>query len=153
MLSIKIKRINNRFSDLPLPVYSSEGSAGMDIYAAIDEPEIIMPGGVALIPTAISIALENGFECQVRSRSGLAIKHGIFALNSPGTIDSDYRGEIKVILANFGKLPFEIKRGDRIAQLVVARYEKVNWILVDNLPETERGDGGFGSTGFNHSNC
>jgi dUTP pyrophosphatase len=150
MLNIKIKRINDKFSDLPLPNYSSEGSAGMDIYAAVEKPEIIEPGGVALIPTALSIALDDGFECQVRSRSGLAIKHGIFALNSPGTIDSDYRGEIKIILANFGKIPFVINRGDRIAQLVVARYEKVKWELVEELPKTIRGEGGFGSTGLNN---
>jgi len=150
MLNIKIKKIGNKFSDLPLPNYSSEGSAGMDIYAAVDQPEIIEPGGIALIPTALSIALDDGFECQVRSRSGLAIKHGIFALNSPGTIDSDYRGEIKIILANFGKQPFVINRGDRIAQLVVARYEKVKWELVDILPDTMRGEGGFGSTGLNN---
>ncbi|MCX7736417.1 MAG: dUTP diphosphatase [Candidatus Kapabacteria bacterium] len=150
MLNIKIKRIDDRFNDLPLPNYSSEGSAGMDIYAAVEQPEIIEPGGVALIPTALSIALEDGYECQVRSRSGLAIKNGIFALNSPGTIDSDYRGEIKIILANFGKEPFVINRGDRIAQLVVARYEKVKWDLVEELPNTKRGEGGFGSTGLNN---
>lgn len=150
MLNIKIKRTNDKFSDLPLPNYSSVGSAGMDIYAAVEQPEIIEPGGVALIPTALSIALDDGFECQVRSRSGLAIKYGVFALNSPGTIDSDYRGEIKIILANFGKLPFIVNRGDRIAQLVVARYEKVKWELVELLPETKRGEGGFGSTGLNN---
>ncbi len=149
MLNIKIKRIGDRFNDLPLPGYSSEGSAGMDIHAAIEHSEIIEPGGIALIPTALSIALEDGYECQVRSRSGLAIKHGIFALNSPGTIDSDYRGEIKIILANFGKEPFIINRGDRIAQLVVARYEKISWNLVSDLPGTGRGEGGFGSTGLN----
>lgn len=150
MLRIKIKRTDIRFLDLPLPNYSSEGSAGMDIYAAVEQPEVIEPGAIALIPTGLSIALDDGYECQVRSRSGLAIKHGIFALNSPGTIDSDYRGEIKIILANFGKLPFVISRGDRIAQLVVARYEKVKWELTDELPNTARGEGGFGSTGLNN---
>jgi len=148
MINVKIIRLNDKYDDLPLPDYATGGSAGMDILAAVDEPVIIQTGGVALIPTSVAIALEPGYECQVRSRSGLAIKHGIFALNSPGTIDSDYRGEIKIILANFGKEDFEIKRGDRIAQLVVARYEKVNWEEVDTLPESVRGEGGFGSTGI-----
>ncbi len=123
----------------------------MDVFAAVEEPVIIKTGGVSLISTSLAIALEPGYECQVRSRSGLAIKHGIFALNAPGTIDSDYRGEIKIILANFGKDDFIINRGDRIAQLVVAKYEKVNWEKVDELPLSERGGGGFGSTGIKES--
>ena len=147
-LKIKLTRLDKNFEDLPLPHYASEGSAGMDVYAAVDEPVIIPAGGISLIPTALAMALEQGFECQVRSRSGLAVKHGIFALNSPGTIDSDYRGELKVILANFGKEPFIINRGDRIAQLIVARYENINWEVVEELPVTVRGDGGFGSTGI-----
>jgi dUTP pyrophosphatase len=146
-MQVKIIRLNTEFNDLPLPVYTTSGSAGMDIVAAIKDDVIIPPGGIELIPTGLAIALEHGFECQVRSRSGLAAKSGIFALNSPGTIDSDYRGEIKVILANFSKVPFTIRRGDRIAQLVVARYEKVEWSLEKELPDTERGEGGFGSTG------
>ena len=150
-LKINITRLDNSFSDLSLPVYASGGSAGMDVLAAISMPVTIEPGGIALIPTSLAIALEDGYECQVRSRSGLAIKHGIFALNAPGTIDSDYRGEVKIILANFGKEPFTIERGDRIAQLVVARYEKVDWELSEKLPETQRGEGGFGSTGFKNS--
>ncbi len=101
-----------------------------------------------LIPTSLAIALEDGYECQVRSRSGLSAKYGIFALNAPGTIDSDYRGEIKVILANFGKNKFVVSRGDRIAQLVFAKYERVEWIPADNLENTLRGAGGFGSTGI-----
>jgi len=149
-LKIKLTRLNTVFDDLPLPHYASEGSAGMDIYAAVDEPVFIVPGGISLIPTSLAIALEQGFECQLRSRSGLAMKYGIFALNSPGTIDSDYRGEIKIILANFGKEPFPINRGDRIAQLIVARYEKISWEIVDALPNTVRGEGGFGSTGINN---
>jgi dUTP pyrophosphatase len=149
---VKITRLDNSYDDLPLPVYSSEGSAGMDIVAALSVPVVIPAGGIVLIPTSLAIALEPGFECQVRSRSGLAIKHGIFALNSPGTIDSDYRGEIKIILANFSKENFTVNRGDRIAQLVVARYEKVNWETVAQLPDTSRGDGGFGSTGINSIN-
>ena len=123
----------------------------MDVFAAIEEPVIIKTGEVSLIPTLLAIALEPGYECQVRSRSGLAIKHGIFALNAPGTIDSDYRGEIKIILANFGKEDFIINRGDRIAQLVVAKYENVKWEQVEELPNSERGGGGFGSTGIKES--
>jgi dUTP pyrophosphatase len=119
----------------------------MDVYAAILEPIIIEPFSTVLVPTNLAIELEIGYECQVRSRSGLAIKHGIFALNAPGTIDSDYRGEIKVILSNFNKEPFTILRGDRIAQLVFAKYETAELIEVTSLKETERGTGGFGSTG------
>lgn len=145
---MNISRTSHDFLDLPLPMYSTSGSAGMDVHAALSEPMTIPPGGVAMIPTALSIALPAGLECQVRSRSGLAAKHGVFTLNSPGTIDSDYRGEIKVILANFGGAPFTINRGDRIAQLVVARYETVQWNEVSSLDETERGTGGFGSTGI-----
>ncbi len=135
---------------MPLPKYATNGSAGMDIYAAVNEPVVIAPGSVVLVPTSLAISLEHGFECQVRSRSGLAIKNAVFALNSPGTIDSDYRGEIKIILANFGKEPFIIQRGDRIAQLIVAKYEKIDWEFVNELPESERGEGGFGSTGVKH---
>ncbi len=145
---MNISRTSQDFLDLPLPMYSTSGSAGMDVHAALSEPMTIPPGGVAMIPTALSIALPAGLECQVRSRSGLAAKHGVFTLNSPGTIDSDYRGEIKVILANFGAAPFTVNRGDRIAQLVVARYETVQWNEVSSLDETERGAGGFGSTGI-----
>lgn len=146
-MNVKITRINQLFNDLPLPTYSTDGSAGMDIHAAIEENLTIPAGDVVLVPTNLAIALSAGFECQVRSRSGLAAKNGIFALNAPGTIDSDYRGEIKVILANFSKNDFVINRGDRIAQLVIARYEKIDWETVDALPDTARGEGGFGSTG------
>lgn len=147
-MKILVKRLNKEFEDLPLPQYQTSGSAGMDIFAAIDEPIIINPKETVLVPTSISIALPDGYEAQVRSRSGLAAKYGVFALNSPGTIDSDYRGEIKVILSNFGNQPFTINRGDRIAQLVIARYEKAEFELVDELPDTFRNDGGFGSTGI-----
>jgi dUTP pyrophosphatase len=147
---IKITRLDENFNDVPLPKYATEGSAGMDIHAALNEPMFIAPGEVVMVPTSLAIALEPGYECQVRSRSGLAAKSGIFALNAPGTIDSDYRGEVKIILANFSKVPFKIERGDRIAQLVIARYEKINWEIVEELPSTERGSGGFGSTGINH---
>ena len=146
-LEIKITRLDDKFSDLPLPSYMTEGSAGMDVYAAIENDIVIKPQGTILVPTSLAIALPIGYECQVRSRSGLALKHGIFALNAPGTIDSDYRGEIGVILSNFSQNDFSIKRGDRIAQLVVAKYERVNWERVDSLDETERAGGGFGSSG------
>lgn len=144
---VKIIRINKEFNDLPLPQYATDGSAGMDIYAAVDEPVIIEPLSTVLIPTNIAIELETGYECQVRSRSGLAIKHGLFALNAPGTIDSDYRGEIKIILSNFGKELYTVNRGDRIAQIVFAKYERASLIEVPYLTETSRGSGGFGSTG------
>jgi len=146
-MNISIKRINEEFGSIPLPHYATDGSAGMDVYATVDKPMEISPGAIAMVPTNLSIALPKGYECQVRSRSGLAAKNGIFALNAPGTIDSDYRGEIKVILANFGKEPFVIHTGDRIAQLVIAQYESITWKEVDSLDETARGDGGFGSTG------
>lgn len=147
-MKVQITRLSEKFDDIPLPDYQSEGSAGMDIRAAIEEPLTIPPGGIVLVPTNLAIALPMGYECQVRTRSGLALRHGIFALNSPGTIDSDYRGEIRIILANFGKEPFVINRGDRIAQLVVARYERIEWVETKGLPETARGAGGFGSTGI-----
>lgn len=146
-MEVKITRINNNSTDLPLPKYATEGSAGMDIYADVSEDYEIKPHATAMLPTGIAIALPEGYECQVRSRSGLAAKHGIFALNAPGTIDSDYRGEIKVILSNFSSESYFIKRGERIAQLVIAKYERINWQLSENLDETQRGDGGFGSTG------
>lgn len=130
-----------------MPAYATEGSAGMDLFAAVD-PELVIPAGeTVLVPTGYSIELPEGFEAQVRPRSGLAIKHSIGILNSPGTIDSDYRGEIKVILTNFGKNPFTIRRGDRIAQLIVQRYARVDWEEVESLRETARGAGGFGHTG------
>lgn len=144
---ISISRTHQITRDIPLPSYATTGSAGMDLYAAIDAPLVIDPGKVALVPTGIAIALPIGYEAQVRSRSGLAARNGIFALNAPGTIDSDYRGEVKVILANFGAEPFSIQRGDRIAQLVVAQYEVIQWQEVEQLDETTRGAGGFGSTG------
>ncbi len=146
-LKIEITRLKDTFEDLPLPSYKTSGSAGMDVYAAIENSIILHPGHTVLVPTNLAIALPEGFECQVRSRSGLALKNGVFALNAPGTIDSDYRGEIGVILSNFAKEAFTIRRGDRIAQLVIARYEQAEWNIVNSLEETERGAGGFGSTG------
>lgn len=133
--------------DLPLPEYATAMSAGMDLRAAIAEPLEIAPGGRALVPTGIAIALPAGYEAQVRPRSGLALKHGITVLNTPGTVDADYRGEIGVVLANFGRLSFTVTRGMRIAQMVVAPFARVSWEAVEALPESGRGVGGFGSTG------
>jgi dUTP pyrophosphatase len=122
-------------------------AAGMDLVAAVEADTVIAPGQRKLIPTGICIALPPGFEAQVRPRSGLAINHGIGLLNAPGTIDADYRGEIKVIVANFGEDPFVVKRGDRIAQMVIQRVACGEWVAVDDLPPSERNDGGFGHTG------
>jgi dUTP pyrophosphatase len=133
---------------LPLPSYATEGSAGLDLLAAIDAPVDIAPGARALIPCGIAIALDAGIEAQVRPRSGLALKHGITVLNAPGTIDSDYRGEVKATLINHGQIPFRVERGMKIAQLVVARYESVQLVELSVLPESARGSGGFGSTGL-----
>lgn len=133
---------------LPLPSYATEGSAGLDLLAAIAEPVDITPGARALIPCGIAIALEPGYEAQVRPRSGLAVKHGITVLNAPGTVDCDYRGEVKAALINHGQTPFRVERGMKIAQLVVARYEHVQLAEVSELPASGRGEGGFGSTGL-----
>jgi dUTP pyrophosphatase len=132
---------------LQLPSYATAGSAGMDLTAALEEAIEIGAGERALIPTGLSIALPEGFEAQIRPRSGLAVKHGITVLNTPGTIDADYRGEIKVILINHGQAAFTVERGMRIAQMVVERFEHVKWDVVSTLDDTERGEGGFGSTG------
>lgn len=140
-----VKIVNS--SGQPLPAYATELSAGMDLRASLDAPVILAPLQRALIPTGLFIALPPGFEAQVRPRSGLAAKHGITVLNTPGTIDADYRGEIKVILVNLSDSPFEIVPGERIAQMVVARHERVEWAEVEALDETARGEGGFGSTG------
>lgn len=134
-------------ADLPLPSYQTDGSAGVDLFAAVKEPITLQPGERALIPTGIRIALPPGYEAQVRPRSGLAIRHGISMVNAPGTIDSDYRGEVQVILINLGQEPFTIRRGERIAQMVIAPVMRVEWEVVENLPPTARGDGGFGHTG------
>lgn len=137
------------FEGLSLPAYETTGSAGMDVRAAVPEndPMVLMPGARAMVPTGLSAAIPEGYEIQVRPRSGLAAKHGLTCLNTPGTIDSDYRGEIKVILINLGDAPFTIARGERIAQLVLAPVTQLGWKEVDSLDETSRGDGGFGSTG------
>jgi dUTP pyrophosphatase len=133
--------------DLPLPAYASVNAAGVDLLAAIAQPLELAPGARTLIPTGIAIALPAGYEAQVRPRSGLALKHGIGLLNSPGTIDADYRGEIGVILINHGESAFAIARGDRIAQLVVAPVTRLAWAESDTLPDSARGAKGFGSTG------
>lgn len=132
---------------LKLPSYETDQSAGMDLSAALEEAFELAPGERALIPTGLSIALPKGYEAQVRPRSGLAVKNGVTVLNTPGTIDADYRGEIKVILINHGQEPFTIERGMRIAQMVIAKHEQIEWEVVESLDETERGEGGFGSTG------
>ena len=135
--------------DLPLPAYETEQAAGMDLRAAVpeDAPVTLRPGGRTAIPTGLCIALPDGFEAQVRPRSGLALRHGVAPLNSPGTVDADYRGEIKVILINHGEEAFVIRRGERIAQMVVAPVTRVTWREAETLSETVRGAGGFGSTG------
>ena len=144
MTRVEIKRLPNN-DDLPLPTYETAGSAGMDLRAA--ESITLKPGARHLVPTGLSIALPHGFEAQVRPRSGLAVKHGVTVLNSPGTIDSDYRGEVKVPLINHGQEDFFITRGDRIAQMVLAPVTQVSWTEVSVLDETARGTGGFGSSG------
>lgn len=142
---LKVKVINRSRFDLPR--YATPLSAGMDVRANIDEAVVLRPLERAMIPTGLSIELPEGYEMQIRPRSGLAAKHGITVLNSPGTIDADYRGEIRVILVNLSNEEFRIEAGERIAQMVVARHEQVEWELTDELAESERGEGGFGSTG------
>ncbi|MDG1252799.1 MAG: dUTP diphosphatase [Schleiferiaceae bacterium] len=142
---MKISVINR--SNNPLPEFATTGSAGMDLRAHLDSVITLSPGERRLIPTGLHLALPPGWEAQVRPRSGLAYKHGVTVLNSPGTIDADYRGDVGVILINHGHEPFDVAPGDRIAQLVVARYERFDWQTVENLDETQRGDGGFGHSG------
>ena len=142
---MQVKIVNK--SAFPLPQYATALSAGMDLKANLSEPVILAPLERAMIPTGLFIELPEGFEAQVRPRSGLAAKHGISVLNAPGTIDADYRGEVKVILVNLSNEPFIVNPGERIAQMVVARHEKVEWQETDQLGETARGEGGFGSTG------
>ena len=146
-INIKIQRIDNNFNDIPIPEYATEGSSGLDLRAAVESEQIISAGSVALVSTNLRVEIPNGYEIQIRPRSGLAAKHSIGVLNSPGTIDSDYRGEIKIILFNFGKEDFVIQRGDRIAQMVLSKVIKMNLITSDNLSKTSRGSGGFGHTG------
>lgn len=146
-LTLNIKRISHDFDDIELPYYATAGSAGMDIRAAVHNEVILKSGKTILVPTNISVELPEGFEIQVRPRSGLAINHSIGILNSPGTIDSDYRGEIKIILFNFGEEDFIIKRGDRIAQLIISKVYRAVLNEIAELNNTDRGSGGFGHTG------
>jgi dUTP pyrophosphatase len=145
-LVVHITQLKNS-EGLPIPHYQTEHAAGVDVYAAVDNEVVLGAGKWKLIPTGMSVAIPEGYEGQVRPRSGLALKHGIGMLNAPGTIDADYRGEIGVILFNFSDTPFKIQRGDRIAQLVIAKIEKAKFVEVDTLSETARGMGGFGHTG------
>lgn len=147
-VSIEIRRLAHG-GDLPLPAYETDGAAGMDLRAALTDGALTLDarGGRALVPTGIAIALPAGYEAQVRPRSGMALKHGVTVLNTPGTVDADYRGEVGVILINHGEEPFLISHGDRIAQMVVAKVARGNWQERDALAETRRGAGGFGSTG------
>jgi dUTP pyrophosphatase len=147
MTSVPIVRLPHG-TDLDLPAYATEHAAGLDLMAAIAEPMAIPVGKRAMVPTGIAVALPIGFEAQVRPRSGLAAKNGVTVLNSPGTIDADYRGEIKVILINFGETDFLVEPKSRIAQLIVAPVLQIRWDEVETLPQTARGDGGFGSTGL-----
>lgn len=145
-LVVHITQLKNS-EGLPIPHYQTEHSAGMDLYAAVDKETVIAPGAWKLVPTGLAVAIPEGYEGQVRPRSGLALKHGIGLLNSPGTIDADYRGEVGIILFNFSDKPFIIQRGDRIAQLIFAKVEKAQIVKVEELSETRRGAGGFGHTG------
>ncbi|MBL0174880.1 MAG: dUTP diphosphatase [Ignavibacteria bacterium] len=144
---IRVMRVRPGYGDVPLPAYATEHAAGADLRAAIDDPVTLQPGEIKAIPTNIAIELPEHLEAQVRPRSGLALKHGITLPNTPGTIDADYRGEIKVIMANIGREPFVVTRGDRIAQLVVAPVVHARWLEAETLNETARGDGGFGHSG------
>lgn len=144
---LRVRRVREADADLPLPSPQTSGSAGMDLRAAVTTPLTLGPGDRALVPTGLAIAVPHGWEAQVRPRSGLALRHGVTLLNTPGTIDSDYRGEVSVIAINLGREPFTIERGDRIAQLVLARHGVVQVELVDELDDTARGGGGFGHTG------
>jgi dUTP pyrophosphatase len=146
-MRVEVQRLPHA-RDLPLPAYATEGAAGLDLVAAIDDEVVLPPGRHAAIPTGIALALPAGAEGQVRPRSGLALKHGVTVLNAPGTIDSDYRGEVTAILINHGATPFKIVRGMKIAQLIVAAHARVEWSEVTALSSTVRGTGGFGSTGL-----
>ncbi|HEY4164336.1 MAG TPA: dUTP diphosphatase, partial [Dongiaceae bacterium] len=150
-VNVAVTRLDHG-QNLPLPSYATSGSAGMDLLAAVGAEVTLAPGERALVPTGIAIALPTGFEAQIRPRSGLALKFGVTTLNTPGTIDADYRGEVGVILINHGQAPFAIKRGDRIAQLILAPVTRLQWTERETLDETERGKGGFGSTGQSTTN-
>jgi len=146
VIKLKIKQEEGA-KDLPLPRYSTKGSSGMDIYAALKTEMVLKPGEIKLVPAGFYLSIPEGYEAQIRPRSGLALKHGITLPNSPGTIDSDFRGLVSVILTNLGKKPYVIKRGDRIAQMVISKTTAAELELSEELDETERASGGFGSTG------
>jgi dUTP pyrophosphatase len=150
-VEVRIRQREN-CRDMPLPAYMSEHASGMDLFAAVEAEEIIESGRWKRIPTGISLALPEGYEAQIRPRSGLAMKHGIGLVNSPGTIDSDYRGEIGILLINHGSEPFTVCRGDRIAQMVISPVFRADWVEVEVLPESQRSTGGFGHTGLNGRN-
>lgn len=145
-MEVFIKRLHS--SDLPLPQYMTPGASGVDLYAANTEPAAIAPGGIKLIPTGLAVSIPEGFEAQIRPRSGLALKHGLTLLNTPGTIDADYRGEIMLIVINLGDKEYIVERGDRIAQMIFARVERPQLVVCDDLDHTSRGSGGFGHTGL-----
>jgi len=145
-ITVKIQKTSGN-EDIPLPRYMTPGSSGMDLFASVTEPFCIQPKEFGVVPVGIRISLPDGYEAQIRPRSGLAARYGIGLLNSPGTIDSDYRGEIKVVLLNFGSQPYTIRRGDRIAQMVISRVIKADLDEDDGLDATQRGEGGFGHTG------
>lgn len=145
-VSIALKRLDHG-RDLPLPSYASAGAAGLDLCAALSEPVVLAPGARVIVPTGFAMAIPQGFEAQIRPRSGLAAKHGMTVLNAPGTIDCDYRGEVGIILINLGEKPLQITRGMRIAQMVIAPVIAAGFREVTDLPQTRRGSGGFGSTG------
>jgi dUTP pyrophosphatase len=144
---IKVKRLDNNL-DLPLPSYYSDGSSGLDLCAAVEKELILKAGEIQLIPTGLSISLPRGYEAQIRPRSGLALRHGLGLVNSPGTIDADYRGEIGLIVINWGKEPFTIRRGDRIAQMVIGKVYRAQVEEADEIDPTARGEGGFGHSGI-----
>jgi len=146
-VTLNVKRLDHH-RDLPLPSYQSDGSSGLDLRAAVDKAVTLQPGEIRLIPTGLSISIPKGYEAQIRPRSGLALRHGLGLVNSPGTIDADYRGEIGVIAINWGKEPLTIKRGDRIAQIVVSKVYRAKVEEVDELDPTKRGKGGFGHSGI-----
>ncbi|MBD3411338.1 MAG: dUTP diphosphatase [Ignavibacteriales bacterium] len=147
MTVIKFKRLTREFDDVPLPEYKTAGSAGMDVRAAVARPLALAPGERAAVPTGLAVEIPDGYELQTRPRSGLALERGVTVLNAPGTIDSDYRGEIKIILVNHGAETFVVERGDRVAQLIVASVVRCEIRATDRLSESDRGEGGFGSTG------
>jgi dUTP pyrophosphatase len=144
---LEVKRLPGS-EDMPLPGYETQGASGLDLRAAVREPLTLHPGDIRLVPTGLAVSIPQGYEGQIRPRSGLALRHGIGMVNAPGTIDCDYRGEIGLILVNWGRAPFVIRRGDRVAQMVIAAVARAEVVEVDDLESTARGDGGFGHSGI-----